>query len=119
MINRVDKINLTDSYGNKWALNLIQNFLSDDIDDETFDKAIGPPARLGSNEMKAFWWDLEYSQKRYNHEMKVRLKAMIGSNNASLRILKKGLDENNPFPYKYILWKTFAPLAWFNFKVSK
>ena len=119
MINRVDDIHLKDSYGNKWALNLIQQFLNDGVNDESFDAAIGPSARPDSEKIKEFWWNLENSQKRYNHEMMGRLDTMIRSNNVSLHILNEGLDENNPFPYKYILWKFFAPLAWFNFKVSK
>ena len=119
MIKRVDDIKLKDSYGNKWALNLIKEFLNDNIDDEIFNKAIGPTVTLGSKKMKQFWWTLINSKKRYDHEIKDRLEAMISSNNVSLHILNEKVDENNSFPYKYILWKDFAPLAWFNFKVSK
>ena len=119
MIERVDDIKLEDSYGNKWALNLIKEFLNDNIDDGSFNKAIGPSVTIGSKKMKAFWWTLINSKKRYDHEMKDRLEAMISSNNVSLHILNEGLDENNSFPNHYILWKHFAPLAWFNFEVSK
>ena len=119
MIERVDAIKLTDSYGNKWALNLIKHFIDDNKDDNSFDKALGPSVTLGSTKIKEFWWTLENSKKRYDHEMKNRLKAMIDSNNVSLHILNEKLHENNRFPYKYILWKKFAPLAWFNVKVSK
>ena len=119
MIERVDHIHLKDSYGNKWALNLIETFLDDNVEDDSFNTIIGPSAMLGSEQMEEFWWTLENSKKRYNHEMMGRLEAMIRSNNVSLHILNEGLDEKNPFPYKYILWTNFAPFAWFNFKVSK
>ena len=119
MIKRVDHIKLKDSYGNKWALNLIKTFLDDNVEDGSFNTTIGPSATLGSKEMEGFWWTLENSKKRYDHDSKGRLEAMIGSNNVSLHILNGKVDENNSVPYKYILWKKFAPLAWFNFKVSK
>ena len=117
MIKRTDAIGESDSYGNKWALDLIKTFLDDNIDDDSANEAMGSKAR--PDQMKEFWWTLENSRKKYNHEMKDRLEAMISSNNVSLHILNEKLDENNRFPYKYILWKNFAPLAWFNFKVSK
>ena len=34
MIKRTDAIGESDSYGNKWALDLIKTFLDDDIDDD-------------------------------------------------------------------------------------
>ena len=114
MIERVDNMSLPDSYGNKWALNLIKKFLHDNIDDNSTYKAIGPD----SKEMKEFWWALKHSEKRYDHEMKERLEKMIDLNNVSVHINEE-VDEDNPFPYNYMLWNNSAPLAWFNFEVSK
>ena len=114
MIERVDNMSLPDSYGNKWALSLIKKFLHDKIDNNSTYKAIGPD----SKEMKEFWWALKHSEKRYDHEMKERLEEMIYLNNVSVHINEE-VDEDNPFPYKYMLWNNSAPLAWFNFEVSK
>ena len=114
MIERVDNMSLPDSYGNKWALNLIKKFLHDNIDDNSTYKAIGPD----SKEMKEFWWALNHSEKRYDHEMKERLETMIKMNNVSVHINEE-VDEDIPFPYNYMLWNNAAPLAWFNFKVGK
>ena len=97
MIKRVDHIKLKDSYGNKWALNLIKTFLDDNVEDGSFNTTIGPSATLGSKEMEGFWWTLENSKKRYDHDSKGRLEAMIRSNNLSLHVLSEELDENNPF----------------------
>ena len=114
MIERVDNMNLTDSYGNKWALNFIKKFLYDNIDDNRTYRVIGPD----SKEMKEFWWALKHSEKRYDHEMQGRLVEMIDLNNVSVHINEE-VDEDNPFPYNYMLWNNSAPLAWFHFEVSK
>ena len=115
MIERTDAIGLSDSYGNKWALDLIETYLDDNIDDDSAYEAMGLKAGPESEEMKEFWWTLEHSRKKYDHEMNYRLEAMIRLNNVTLHIL----NDNNRFPHNYILWENFAPLAWFNFEVSK
>ena len=114
MIERVDNMSLPDSYGNKWALNLIKKFLHVNIDDNIPYKEIGPD----SKEMKEFWRALKHSEKRYDHEMKESLEEMIDLNNVSVHIDEE-VDKDNPFPYNYMLWNNSYPLAWFNFEVSK
>ena len=48
-------MNLTDTYGNKWALDLIKIFLDDNILDIPAYNAIGPSVRPGSEGMDEFW----------------------------------------------------------------
>ena len=119
MIRRADSMNLTDTYGNKWALDLIKIFLDDNILDIPAYKAIGPSVRPGSEGMDEFWYTLERAGERYDHEMRDRLETMMRLPSTHLHVQNESVNANNTFPYNYILWKSFAPLVWYNFKVSK
>ena len=120
MIKRADSMNLTDTYGNKWALELIKKFLDDTqrLDIPVY-KAIGPSVIPGSEGMDEFWYTLERAGERYDHEMRDRLEKMMRLPNTHLHVQNESVNANNTFPYNYILWKSFAPLVWYNFKVSK
>ena len=120
MIRRADSMNLTDTYGNKWALELIKKFLDDTqrLDIPVY-KAIGPSVIPGSEGMDEFWYTLERAGERYDHEMRDRLEKMMRLPNTHLHVQNESVNANNTFPYNYILWKSFAPIVWYNFKVSK
>ena len=119
MIERADSMNLTDTYGNKWALKLIKMFLDDTLADRPVYEAIGPSVKPGTEQMDQFWYTLKHSGERYDHEMQDRLETMMRLPSTHLHIQDETVNANNTFPYNYILWKSFAPLVWYNFQVSK